>query len=69
MKDSSGFTILCTIGNLIFENALCDLDASINLMPLSIFKNLGFGEVMPTIIFLQITNRSLTYPWGIIEDM
>ena len=35
LKDPSSFTIPCTIGNAIFERALCDLGASINLMPLS----------------------------------
>ena len=37
-KDPGSFTIPCTIGNSIFERALCDLGANINLMPLSIFK-------------------------------
>ena len=37
LKDPGSFTIPCTIENSIFERALCDLRASINLMPLSIF--------------------------------
>ena len=37
IKDPGSFTIPCTIGNAIFERALCDLGASINLMPLSFF--------------------------------
>ena len=37
LKDSSLFTIPCTIGNCIFERALYDLRSSINLMSLSIF--------------------------------
>ena len=49
--------------------ALCDLGASINLMPLFLFKKLGLGEVKPTTITLQIVDRSLTYPRGVIEDM
>ena len=53
LKDPGSFTILCTIGNSIFERALCDLGASINLMPLSIFKRLGLGEARPTIVTLQ----------------
>ena len=43
LKDPCNFTIPCTIGNSIFERALCDLGASINLMPLSIFRRLGLG--------------------------
>jgi len=40
LKDTESFTIPCTLGNSYFEKALCDLDASINLMPCSIFKKL-----------------------------
>ena len=43
LKDLGNFTIPCTIGNSIFERALCDLGASINLIPLSIFRRLGLG--------------------------
>ena len=49
LKDLGSFTIPCKIGNLIFERALCDLGASINLMTLSIFKRLGLGEARPTV--------------------
>ena len=38
-------------------------------MPLSIFRKLGLGEAHPTTIALQLANRSLTHPRGIIEDM
>ena len=40
LKDPDSFTIPGKIGNSIFERALCDLGASINLMPLSIFRRL-----------------------------
>ncbi|CAA0828832.1 Unknown protein, partial [Striga hermonthica] len=63
------FTIPCTIGNISINNALCDLGASINLMPLSIFKKLGLGEVKPSTVTLQLADRSITYPKGIVEDV
>ena len=69
LKDPGNFTIPCTIGNAIFERALCDLGASINLMPLSIFKRLGLGEACPTTVTLQLADRSLKHPRGIIEDV
>ena len=69
LKDPGSFTIPCTIGNAIFERALCDLGASINLMPLSIFKRLGFGEARPTTVTLQLADRSLKHPRGVIEDV
>ena len=58
------FTIPCTIGNSIFEKALCDLGANINLMPLSIFRRLGLGEARPTTVTLQLVDRSLKHPRG-----
>ena len=69
LKDPGSFTIPCTIGNAIFERALCHLGASINLMPLSIFKRLGLGEARPTTVTLQLADRSLKHPRGIIEDV
>ena len=69
LKDPGGFTIPCTIGNAIFERALCDLGASINLMPLSIFKRLGLGEARPTTVTLQLADRSLKHLRGVIEDV
>ena len=43
-KDDPGaFTIPCTVGSLHFAKALCDLGASMNLMPLSIYNKFGFG--------------------------
>ncbi|XP_022870856.1 uncharacterized protein LOC111390100 [Olea europaea var. sylvestris] len=38
-------------------------------MPLLVFKKLGLGEVKPTTVTLQLADRSLTYPRGIIEDV
>ena len=48
LKDPGSFTIPCTIGNLSFDKCLCDLGASINLMPLSIFMQLGLPDPKPT---------------------
>ena len=69
LKDPGSFTILGTIGDAVFERALCDLEASINLMPLSIFRRLGLGEAKPTTVTLQLADRSLKHPRRIIEDV
>ncbi|XP_062118827.1 uncharacterized protein LOC133832506 [Humulus lupulus] len=50
LKDRGSFTIPCTIGNTDCGMTLWDLGASINLMPMYIFKKLGIGEVAPTTI-------------------
>ncbi|PIN02788.1 DNA-directed DNA polymerase [Handroanthus impetiginosus] len=69
LKDSESFMIPCTIGTHFSGRALCDLGASINLMPYSIYRTLGLIEAKPTNITLQLANRSLTYPKGVIEDI
>ena len=69
LKDPGSFTIPCIIGKYYFDRALCDLGASINLMPLSVFRKLGLGEVKPTTISLQLADRSIKYPRGVIEDV
>ncbi|KAL5565345.1 hypothetical protein UlMin_028509 [Ulmus minor] len=69
LKDPGSFTIPCTIGDFEFDKVLCDLGASINLMPLSIFRKLGLGEVKPTTVTLQLADRSIKHPRGIIEDV
>ncbi|GKC66894.1 reverse transcriptase domain-containing protein, partial [Tanacetum coccineum] len=49
--------------------ALADLGASINLMPLSVWKKLMLPELIPTRMTLELTNRSVAYPVGIVEDV
>ena len=68
-KYPGSFTIPCAIENEVFERALCDLGASINLMPWLIFKKLKSGEARPTRVTFQLADRSLTHPRGIIEDV
>jgi hypothetical protein len=69
LKDLGSFTIPCSIGKVKVERALCDLGASINLMPLSMVKKLGCGEPKPTKMTLTLADRSITYPYGVLEDV
>ncbi|XP_073051355.1 uncharacterized protein [Primulina eburnea] len=69
LKDPRSFTIPCVIGDSRVNRALCDLGASINLMPFSIYRTLELGEVKASTITLQLADRSLTYPRGIVEDV
>ncbi|KAH9792938.1 hypothetical protein KPL71_004353 [Citrus sinensis] len=69
LKDPGSFNIPCTIGNCYFDKALCDLGASIHLMPFSVFKKLGLGEPKATTVTLQLADRSIKYPRGIVEDV
>ncbi|XP_042012022.1 uncharacterized protein LOC121760412 [Salvia splendens] len=69
LKDPGSFNISCVIGNDRQTKALCDLGASINLMPLSFFRKMKIGTLKPTTITLQMTDRTVTYPKGIVEDV
>ena len=69
MKDPGSFTIPCSIEKYEFKKALCDSGASINLMPLSVVQRLSLGELTPTAITLQMADRSMAQPEGILEDV
>ncbi|XP_070007553.1 uncharacterized protein [Nicotiana sylvestris] len=69
LEDPGAFTIPCTIGNADFLKALCDLGASINLMPYSVFKMLGIGQPIPTSMRLKMVDRTMKRPLGIIYDV
>src|SRR3954469_11628302 len=69
LKDPGSFSIPCMIGDTQFNNALCDLGASVNLMPFSLFEMLRIVEVKQTTISMQLADRSIVYPRGAIEDV
>ena len=69
MKDPGSFTIPCSTGKYEFKKALCDSGASINLMPLSVVQRISLGELTPTAITLQMADRSMAQPEGIMEDV
>ncbi|XP_015933219.1 uncharacterized protein LOC107459508 [Arachis duranensis] len=69
MPDSGSFQILCTIGNVTFDKALCDLGPSINLMPLSMMRKLKIQEAQPTKIALQMANKSLRQAHGLVKNV
>ena len=68
-EDPGAFTIPCTVGSLHFAKALCDLGASINLMPLSIYKMFGLGDLKPTAMRLLMADRTVKWPIGILHDV
>ena len=68
-KDPSCPTISVNIGSTCVEKALLDLGASVNLLPYSMYKQLGLGELKPTSITLSLADRSIKIPKGIVEDV
>ncbi|KAL9360500.1 hypothetical protein Peur_048623 [Populus x canadensis] len=68
-KDPGCPTISCIIGNHKIDQALLDLGASVNLIPYTVYEQLGLGEIKPTRITLQLADRSIKIPRGIVEDV
>ena len=62
-------TISVNIGGISVEKALLDLGASVNLLPYSMYKQLGLGELKPTSITLSLADRSIKIPKGTVEDV
>nr|GEU77599.1 reverse transcriptase domain-containing protein [Tanacetum cinerariifolium] len=67
--DPGKFLIPCDFSRMDVCHALADLGASINLMPLSIWKKLSLPELTPTRMTLELTNQSITHPKGVAEDV
>ncbi|XP_016570847.2 uncharacterized protein LOC107868694 [Capsicum annuum] len=67
--DSGAFTIPCTIGPLDLAKALCDIRASINLMPLIVYKKLGLGNPTFRNMRLVMADRSVKWPVGILYEV
>ncbi|XP_070002864.1 uncharacterized protein [Nicotiana sylvestris] len=69
LEDPDTSTIPCTIGNAEFAKDICDLGPSTSLMRYSVFKTLGIGQPRPTSMRLQMVDRTMKKPLGVIDDM
>ncbi|RDY06307.1 hypothetical protein CR513_09725, partial [Mucuna pruriens] len=68
-RDPGIFSVPCTIGECTFADAMLDLGASINVMPTSIYRALNFGDLELIGMTIQLANRSIVQPLGILEDV
>ena len=68
-KDLGAPSILCIIGSTKIERALLDLGACVNLFLYSLYQQLGLGELKPTSTVLQLVDRSIKKPCGVVEDV
>ncbi|GJZ76246.1 reverse transcriptase domain-containing protein [Tanacetum coccineum] len=68
-RDPGKFLIPCNFPGMDACHSLADLGASINLMPLYIWKKLSLPELTPTRMTLELADRSITYPKGLTEDV
>ncbi|XP_021767047.1 uncharacterized protein LOC110731505 [Chenopodium quinoa] len=69
LGDPCSYSIPVKLGDIEINRALCDLGASVSLMPLSICKKLEMGKLKPTRISLQLADRSVKFPLGVLEDV
>ncbi|XP_042023147.1 uncharacterized protein LOC121770492 [Salvia splendens] len=67
--DPGMFTLPISIGDIQVEHAMCDLGASINVLPYSIYKKLAEAKLVDTDIMIQLADRSCIHPEGILEHV
>ena len=68
-KDPRTPTISVNIGGSCIDKALLDLGASVNLLPYSVYEQLGLREMKPINITLSLADRLVKIPKGIVEDV
>ncbi|RDY03788.1 hypothetical protein CR513_12576, partial [Mucuna pruriens] len=68
-RDPKIFSVPYTIGDCTFADAMLDLRASINVMQTSIYKSLNFCDLEPTRMTIQLANKSVVQPLGVLEDV
>ncbi|AAF19227.1 Similar to Athila ORF1 [Arabidopsis thaliana] len=69
LDDPGSFTLPCSLGPLTFNRCLCDLGASVSLMPLSTAKRLGIMEYKFCNLALLLADGSVAHPHGLIENL
>ncbi|GJY19252.1 reverse transcriptase domain-containing protein [Tanacetum coccineum] len=69
LRDPGKFLIPCDFHRMDVCLALADLGASINLMPLSVWKKLSLPELTPTCMTLELADRLISRPIGVAEDV
>ncbi|XP_021725321.1 uncharacterized protein LOC110692600 [Chenopodium quinoa] len=69
LGDPGSYAIPVKIGDLEAMDALCDLGESVSFMPYSIAKGLKVGDLKPTRMSLQLADRMVRLPLGILEDV
>ncbi|RDX76616.1 hypothetical protein CR513_43372, partial [Mucuna pruriens] len=68
-QDLGIFSVPCTIGNCAFADAMLDVRASINVMSSLIYQSLNIRDLEPTRMIIQLANRNVMQPLGILEDI
>ena len=61
--------INCSIFDCEFDHALCDLGASVNILPKVTFEKLGYPSISPTTMCVQLADSTMRYPEGVVENL
>nr|GEV60412.1 reverse transcriptase domain-containing protein [Tanacetum cinerariifolium] len=69
LREPDEFLIPCDFSGMADCLALIDLDASINLMPLSVWNKLSLPDLSPICMTLELADRSISHPVGVVEDV
>ena len=69
LEDPGSFTLPCSIRQLTFSNCLCDIGASVSIMPLSMARKLGFVQYKPCDLTLILADRTSRRHFGLLEDV
>ncbi|XP_071704562.1 uncharacterized protein [Rutidosis leptorrhynchoides] len=69
LGESGSITVSCSFNNSRIHQALADTGSRINLMPYSLYKRLGLGELTPTRMSICLVDSSFNYPMGIAENI
>ncbi|XP_075507392.1 uncharacterized protein LOC142544218 [Primulina tabacum] len=69
LKDPKSFRVPCAIEGQSVISALCDIKASVNLMHISVHMKLGLTEMKPTKVMVQLVDRLVKFPCGLVEDI
>ncbi|XP_074293636.1 uncharacterized protein LOC141620740 [Silene latifolia] len=69
LQDPVIFSIPCMVGNVSIKKALCDLGASVSILPLPIARKVRLHDMIPTSMTLQLGDRLVQRPMDVIEDV
>ena len=61
--------LTCSIYDCYFEQAICELGASVNIMPKATFKNLSYPALSPSMMCVQLADSTIRYPEGIVHNV
>ena len=69
LQNSGSFSISCAVGDLHIKGTLYDLGASVGIMSSLFYRKFQLQDLQPTDLVIQLTDRSIKQPMGILEDI